>query len=61
VRLRPNRGFPPGLAEQRHPKKFSLRLFDHFTLAEQDPNFRVGYFLSYGNDRAYRGRPERLI
>jgi hypothetical protein len=37
VRLRPNRGFPVGLAQQCHPPTFSLGLFDHFTPPEQDP------------------------
>ena len=35
VRLRPNRGFSLGLAQQCHPPKFSLGLSDHFTLPEQ--------------------------
>ena len=26
---------------------FSLGLFDRFTLPEQDPNARIGHFLSY--------------
>jgi hypothetical protein len=37
-------------------QKSSLGLFDHFTPHEQDLEFRVTHFLSYGNGRAYRGR-----
>ena len=40
---------------------FSLGLFDHFALPEQDPNSRVGHFLCYANGRAYCDRLERLI
>ena len=40
------------------PSTFSLGLFDHFTLLEQDPNSRVGHFLSYANGHAYRDRLE---
>jgi hypothetical protein len=39
VRLRPNRGFPLGLAQQRRPHKFSARLFDLFTAPEQGVEF----------------------
>jgi hypothetical protein len=40
---------------------FSLGLFDRFTLPEQDPNSRVGHFLTYANGRAYCDRLDRLI
>jgi hypothetical protein len=36
AKLRLSRGFPLGLARQRHPHKFSLGLFDHFTPNEQE-------------------------
>ena len=40
--LRPNPGFPLGLAPQRRPNKIL--------------SFRVDHFLSYANGRVYRGR-----
>jgi hypothetical protein len=39
VRLRQNGAFPCRTACDFTPKKFSLRLFDHFTLRELDPEF----------------------
>jgi hypothetical protein len=39
AKLRLSRGFSRGLAQQHHPHKFSLGLFDHFTAPEQGVDF----------------------
>jgi hypothetical protein len=46
AKLRLSRGFRFGLAQQCHPQKSSLGLFDHFALPERDPNSRVCHLLS---------------
>jgi hypothetical protein len=52
LRLRPNRGFPLGLARQRHPKNSRSDDLIVSRRAYEILNFRITRFLSYADGRA---------
>ena len=55
-----SRGFPLGLAQQRHPSKNSRS--DYLIISPRVNkilDFRVTHFLPHANGRAYRRAPEK--